>query len=88
MYIFKELESFSVVALNDWNNQRQTLLQSSLVLLLNQVTSLEQRGRSGVLCSENFRRCVFIRVSPVTIQNLVFEVSGRESASLTVQNKN
>jgi hypothetical protein len=57
MYIFKELETFSVVALNDTelgNNQRQNLLQISLVLLLNQVTNLEQGSRSGVPCSENF----------------------------------
>jgi hypothetical protein len=71
MYIFKELETFSVVALNDveiGNIQRQTLLQISLVLLLNQVTSLERGSRSGVPCSENFLRCVFIRVSLVTLK--------------------
>jgi hypothetical protein len=57
MYIFKELETFSVVALSDvelGNNQRQTLLQISLVLLLNQVTNLEQGSRSGVPCTEHF----------------------------------
>jgi hypothetical protein len=62
MYIVKELEIFSVchkdrAALNDvelGNNQRQTLLQISLVLLLNQVTNLEQGSRSGIPCSEHF----------------------------------
>jgi hypothetical protein len=57
MYIFKELETFSVVALSDvefGNNQRQTLLQISLVLLLNQVPNLEQESRSGVPCAEHF----------------------------------
>jgi hypothetical protein len=63
MYIFKELETFSVAALNDvelGNNQRQTLLQISLVLLLIQVTNLEQGSRSGVPCSEHFEdACLF-----------------------------
>jgi hypothetical protein len=71
MCIFKELESFSVVALSDvelGNNQRQTLLQISLVLLLNQVNNLEQGSRSCVPCSEHFWRCAFIRVSLVTLQ--------------------
>jgi hypothetical protein len=57
MYIFKELETFPVAALNDvelGNNQRQTLLQISFVLLPNKVTNLEQGGRSGVPCSEHF----------------------------------
>jgi hypothetical protein len=57
MHIFKELETFSVATLNDvelGNNQRQTLLQISLVLLLNQLTNLEQGGRSGIPCSEHF----------------------------------
>jgi hypothetical protein len=45
MYIFKELETVSVVALSDvelGNNQWHTLLQISLVFLQNQVTNLEQ----------------------------------------------
>jgi hypothetical protein len=56
MYIFKELELSLFVEQNDvelGNNQRQTLLQISLVLLLNQVTNLEQGSRSGVPCSEH-----------------------------------
>jgi hypothetical protein len=56
MYIFKELETFSIAALNDvelGNNQRKTLLQISLVLLLNQVTNLEQGSRSVIPCSEH-----------------------------------
>jgi hypothetical protein len=60
MYIFKELETFSVVALNDvehGNNQRQTLLQIYLVLLLDQVTDLEQRSRSDVPYFED--ACLF-----------------------------
>jgi hypothetical protein len=36
------------------NNERQTLLKISLVLLLNQVTNLEQGSRSGVPGSEHF----------------------------------
>jgi hypothetical protein len=58
----KSLEMFSVchkdrAALNDLelgNSQQQTLLQIFLVLLLNQVTNLEQGIRSGVPCSEHF----------------------------------
>jgi hypothetical protein len=66
MYIFRGLKTFSVVALSDVelrNNQWQTLLQISLVLLQNQVTNLEQGSRSGIPCAEHFWRCVFIHVS-------------------------
>jgi hypothetical protein len=51
LYIFKELETFSVVTLSDvelGNNQWQTLLQISLVLLQNQATSL-RRAAANIL---------------------------------------
>jgi hypothetical protein len=86
MYIYRRLETFSVVALSDvelQNNQWQTLLQISLVLLQNQIANLEQGSRSGIPWAEHFWRSVFIHVSDFT-SNLVFQVSGRASASPTI----
>jgi hypothetical protein len=86
MYISRGLETFAVVALSDVelrNNQWQTLLQISLVLLQNQVTNLEQGGRSGIPWAGHFWWSVFIHVPDFT-SNLVFQESGRESASPTI----